>query len=64
MWIIPSPLMEPEALSDAVSVPVNPPDGAVRMRAFIYFPPKIGKFAGYMSEWYLEWNGQEFERVE
>ena len=39
-------------------------DGAVRMRAFIYFPPKIGKFAGYMSEWYLEWNGQEFERVE
>ena len=39
-------------------------DGAVRMRAFIYFPPKIGKFAGYMSEWYLEWNGKEFERVE
>ena len=39
-------------------------DGAVRMRAFIYFPPKPGKFAGYMSEWYLEWNGQEFERIE
>ena len=31
---------------------------------FWYFPPKAGKFAGYASEWYMEWNGQEFERVE
>jgi len=39
-------------------------DGAVRVWAFVYFPPKPGKFAGYGNEWCMEWNGKEFERVE
>ena len=39
-------------------------DGAVRVWAFVYFPPKPGKFAGYGNEWNMEWNGREFERIE
>ena len=39
-------------------------DGAVRVWAFVYFPPKPGKFAGYSNEWNMEWNGREFERIE
>ena len=39
-------------------------DGAVRVWAFVYFPPKPGKFAGYGNEWNMEWNGRELERIE
>ena len=57
-------IVYPVSGSAVLSGPSIEDDGAVRMRAFIYFPPKSGKFAGYASEWYMEWNGQEFERVE
>ena len=35
-------------------------DGAVRVRAFIYFPPKAGKFEGYGAEIPLVWDGAAF----
>ena len=41
-------------------------DGAFQAKVFIYLPPKSGKFAGYMSYFYLEWDemNQKFDRID
>ena len=57
-------IVYPVSGSAVLSGPSIEGDGAVRVWAFIYFPPKAGKFAGYGNEWDMEWNGKEFERVE
>ena len=39
-------------------------EGGFRAKVYIYFPPKQGKFAGYMRDFELEWDGEKFERVD
>lgn len=39
-------------------------EGQSRAEVYIYFPPKPGKFDGYMSDFELEWDGEKFERVD
>ena len=39
-------------------------EGVFRANVYIYFPPKKGKFAGYVSDFDLEWNGEKFERFD
>ena len=42
------------------------PDGVFQAKVYIYLPPKLGKFAGYMSYFGLEWDekNQKFERFD
>ena len=37
-------------------------EGSFSAKVYIYFPPKPGKFDGYMSDFELEWDGKKFER--
>ena len=49
------------ASCSAVLVPVVGTRNAYHYQAFLYFPPKAGKFDGYASVIYLHWNGTSFE---
>jgi len=39
-------------------------EGRFTAKVFMYFPPKAGKFAGYASDFELEWDGTTFERID
>ena len=52
------------ASGSATLIPVSLPDeatGAFDAKAYIYFPPKSGKFAGYSQVIDLRWNGTSFQ---
>ena len=43
---------------------VSVAEGQFRAEVYVYFPPKLGKFDGYMSCFDIVWDGEKFERAD